>query len=130
ASAALFWQYKSKKQEVEALRPYAGGAPLIEVDFEARGHCWRIRKQFLSSPAAELTDLRTGSIARGGDAEAKLAELLSGADRFPLLWVEQKKSLNALSATLMSGASLLAAIESEVESVSDNGAARFVAARV
>lgn len=129
--AALFWQHKSKKQEVELLRPYAGGAPLIEVDFDdIGGRPWRIRKQFLSAPSAELRDLRNGSLARGGDAEARLAELLSGAGRFALLWVEQKASLAPVSPVATAGGSLVAAIESEVESVADGGAARFVAERV
>ncbi len=127
---ALFEQYRSKAKKIEAFRPYAGGAPLIEVDFDIGGRPWRIRKQFLSAPSAELRDLRTGSLARGGDAEARLAELLAGAGRFALLWVEQKASLAPVSPVAMAGGSLVAAIESEVESVADGGAARFVAERV
>lgn len=127
---ALFEQHRSKAKKIEAFRPYAGGAPLIEVDFDIGGRPWRIRKQFLSAPSAELRDLRTGSLARGGDAEARLAELLAGAGRFALLWVEQKASLAPVSPVATAGGSLVAAIESEVESVADGGAARFVAERV
>ena len=58
--AALFDAHRSKHRKLEVLRPYAGGAPLIEVDFEVAGNPWRIRKQFLSSP-----DGRAARSARG-----------------------------------------------------------------
>ena len=77
---ALFEQHKSKKtRTVEVLRPYSGGAPLVEVDFEIDGKLWRIRKQFLAHASAELKDLQSGDIWRGGDAESELLKLLSGS---------------------------------------------------
>lgn len=127
---ALFEQHRSKHRKLEALRPYAGGAPLIEVDFEIGGRSWRIRKQFLSAPAAELRDLQSGSIARGVDAETRLTELLCGAGHFALLCVEQGTPVAALTPIETGGKSFMAAIESEVESVADGSAARFVEARV
>ncbi len=77
--SALFYPHTSKHSKLEALRPHAGGAPLVEVDFEIDGAPWRIRKQFLSARAAELKNLRSGDVARGGDAETQLSELLGGA---------------------------------------------------
>jgi len=130
---ALCEKHTSKAREtVEALRPHAGGAPLVEVDFEIGGITWRIRKQFLAGRSAELRSLSSGEVARGGDAETKLAELLAGTDaagRFALLWVDQGEPLAPVRAATADGA-LLSAIEDEVESVADGGAARFVAARL
>jgi energy-coupling factor transporter ATP-binding protein EcfA2 len=128
--AALFEQHRSKHRKLEAFRPYAGGAPLIEVDFEVGGKPWRIRKQFLSAPAAELRDLQSGSVARGADAEARLSELLGGAEHFALLCVDQGSPLAAMTPINTGGAPLMRAIESEVESVAEGNAARFVAERV
>ncbi len=127
---ALFEQHKSKAKKLETFRPYAGGAPLVEVDFEVDGKPWRIRKQFLAAPAAELKDLRSGAVARGGDAETQLAELLSGAGRFALLWVDQGAPLAPVNPAAMAGGSLMTAVEDEVESVADGGTARDVQARV
>ena len=36
-------------RDIERLRPHAGGAPLIEADFEAQGRVWRLRKSGRSS---------------------------------------------------------------------------------
>jgi energy-coupling factor transporter ATP-binding protein EcfA2 len=128
--AALFDPHRSKNRKLEVLRPYAGGAPLIEVDFEVAGNPWRIRKQFLSSPAAELRDLHAGSVTRGVDAEARLEELLGGAGRFALLCVDQGTPLASMTPLETGGAAFMAAIESEVESLTDGSAARFVGERV
>ncbi len=128
---ALFSKHTSKAGEVEACRPYAGGAPLIEVDFEIDGATWRIRKQFLSARAAELKELRSGFIARGGDAETKLEALLNGKDgagRFALLWVDQGTPLAPVEPARSGGSAFMVAVEDEAESVADGGAAREVLA--
>jgi AAA domain len=131
---ALCEKHTSKdRKTVEALRPHNGGAPLVEVDFEIAGNTWRIRKQFLAGRSAELRSLSGSDVARGGDAETKLAELLAAKDaagRFALLWVDQGKPLAPPSAEAAANGALLAAVEDEVESVTDGGAARFVGARV
>ena len=130
----LFEKHTSKdRKTVGALRPYAGGAPLIEVDLETGADTWRIRKQFLDGRSVELRNLRSGEIARGADAETRLAKLLAsadGSDRFALLWVDQGAALAPLNPTQKAGGALHAVIEGEVESVADGGAARFVAARL
>ncbi len=86
-NTALFLPHTSKK--ADDLRPYAGGAPLIELDLDVQGRSWRLRKQYLSSRSAELRDLSTGQLSRGADAEAQLASLLGGTGHFALLCVEQ-----------------------------------------
>ena len=130
---ALESKYTSKTKDIEALRPYGGGAPLVELDLEIDGKTWRLRKRFLSSPSAELKDLSTGAIARGGDAETELAKLLKGAseaERLGLLWVDQGKSLAAVVPADKARSALVATIEGEVETVADGGVARAVEAYV
>ncbi len=129
-NTALFLPHTSKKQEIEELRPYAGGAPTIELDLEVEGRRWRLRKQYLSARAAELRDMTTGQIARGADAEALLSTLLGGTGHFSLLCVEQGSALASMAPVKTGGATFMTAIESEVESVTDGSAARFVATRV
>ncbi len=126
---ALESKYTSKTKDIEALRPYGGGAPLVELDLEIDGKTWRLRKRFLSSPAAELKELSGGAIARGGDAETELARLLKGsseAERLGLLWVDQGSSLGVAAPADKARSALLATIESEVETVAEGGAARAV----
>lgn len=129
-NTALFLPHTSKKQEIEELRPYAGGAPLIELDLEVDGRSWRLRKQYLSSRSAELRDLTTNQVSRGADAEAQLATLLGGTGHFALLCVTQGAALASMAPVRTGGATFMAAIESEVENVADGSASRFVAERV
>lgn len=83
---------------VDRLRPYDGGEPLIEADFEVGGVRHRIRKQFGRGKSADLFDLASGrTLARGIEAEDALAGLTGMGDgrpsRFGLLWVGQRRSL-------------------------------------
>ena len=130
---ALFEQHTSKHNKLEEIRPYAGGAPLIEVDLEIEGKLWRLRKQYLSGRAAELKELPSGRVSRGGDAETELAKLLAGtagADRIALLWVDQGRSLKPPEPASGANGAFLSAVEDEVEAVADGGIARTVQARV
>lgn len=129
-NTALFLPHTSKKQEIEELRPYSGGAPLIELDLEVGAHTWRLRKQFLSSRSAELRDLTTGEISRGADAEVRLAALLGGSGHFALLCVTQGSALASMAPIKTGGATVMAAIEGEIENIADGSASRFVAERV
>lgn len=128
--SALFYPHTSKHGRLEALRPYAGGAPLVEVDFEAGGETWRIRKQFLSARSAELKSLSSGSVARGGDAETQLSQLLAGPGRFALLWAEQGTPLALPDPAVDKDGAVMAVIEAQVENVADGGAARLVQEKV
>ena len=127
-NTALFLPHTSKK--ADDLRPYAGGAPLIELDLDVQGRSWRLRKQYLSSRSAELRDLSTGQLSRGADAEAQLASLLGGIGHFALLCVEQGTAMASMAPMKTGGSALMAAIESEVETVADGSAARFIGERV
>jgi chromosome segregation ATPase len=130
---ALEFKYNSKHGELEKLRPYGGGAPLVELDFEIDGKTWRLRKRFLSSPVAELKELSSGRIARGADAETELAKLLKGSsetERLGLLWVDQGSALGVPPPSDKARSALLTTIESEVETVAEGGAARAVQACV
>src|SRR5690606_24875225 len=95
ALQALFTlRHTAQSRAVERLRPYSGGAPLIEADFEAGGRLWRLRKQFVSERHALLTDLTTNKVvARGEDAHRRALELVGGASSgehcLGLLWLEQ-----------------------------------------
>ena len=129
-NTALFLPHTSKKQEIEELRPYSGGAPLIELDLDVQGRPWRLRKQYLTTRSAELHDLSTGQVSRGGDAETLLCKLLGGTGHFSLLCVTQGEALASMAPVKTGGATFMAAIESEVENVADGSAARFVAGRV
>ncbi len=129
-NTALFMPHTSKKQEIEELRPYSGGAPVIELDLDLGGRSWRLRKQYLSSRSAELRDLSTGQVSRGADAETQLSKLLGGAGHFALLCVTQGRALAAMAPVRTGGATFMSAIESEVESVADGSASRLVAERV
>lgn len=125
--------------KIASLTPYDGGQPLIEADFEAAGRFWRVTKQFGRGKRAELADIGAGrAVARGGEAEQRLAELIGtgeGNRGGPgLLWAGQKTLLTA--AALDGGkrkesgdaATLYRAIEREVEEASGGLEARAVRA--
>lgn len=126
----LFEQHRGRSRKLEAFRPYSGGAPLIELDFEARGKHWRLRKQFLSAPMAELRDLQSNNVARGADAELRLAELIEAPGSFALLYAEQGTPLAQLDARKVGGTAFLSAIEAEIENVADGSVVRTVAERL
>ena len=72
-------RHTSAARTVAAMRPDAGGAPLIEADFEIDGRELRLRKRFLAQRMARLEDLGSGEIWHGADAEG-MADRLFGAD--------------------------------------------------
>ena len=130
--AVLFADHKSVRDDIKKLQPNAGGTPLIEVDFEAGGRQWRLRKQFLSRRMAVLTELATGATLKNDDAEARLATLLQGPpdlERFKLLWVRQGGTLVDL-APEAAGGGLAALIAGEVDAVALDANARAIHAKV
>lgn len=125
--AALFDRYNSKNRKLEALRPYGGGAPLVEVDVESDGRLWRLRKRFLSQPMAELTPLSGGPSFRGPEAEAQLGQILGAKDgdgRFAMLWLSQKDSIGAFAPGEIEGGvqSIEEALAREVATVAEGKA--------
>ena len=139
-------KHSTKSNDIEGLRPYAGGNPLIEVDFEIDGRDWRISKQFGRSRRAELHQVGGQSLWRGRDAEAKLADLIGLPNGltgpFGLVWVEQKRGLSppdpdpqvdpqtGRGRDLGERSALMRAIENEIMTVSGGDIASDVQRRV
>jgi hypothetical protein len=96
--AAFLLRHKVSGAALDGMRPYAGGEPLVEVDFEADGQRWRIRKQFGRGASAVLSDLQSGAIvARNAEADERLATLSGRSGDLPggigLVWVRQQRTL-------------------------------------
>jgi hypothetical protein len=96
--AAFLTRHKVSGGALDAMRPYGGGEPLVEVDFEAQDRRWRIRKQFGRGASALLSDLDSAAIiARNAEAEERLAELTGRSSDLPgslgLVWVRQQRTL-------------------------------------
>ena len=125
-------KHTSRGGPVAGLRPYTGGAPLIEVDFEAKNHRWRLRKQFLDEAAATLTDLGTGTVsARGEKAHDAALDLCQsdGGGLFGLLWVEQARSFELPALKKEGQSTLEAALEQEIASVAGSAQIRMIRAK-
>ncbi len=124
--------YSSKHRDIEALRPYQGGAPLIEVDFDAAGTRWRLRKKFLANRTAELVDLGSNLKHSGGDVQPALDALLATAagGGANLLWVSQGEPTAPARVDSDLQGSLTAALGAEVANAADSGAAAALAKAV
>ncbi|HET6389991.1 AAA family ATPase [Hyphomicrobium sp.] len=97
--AAFLVRHKVSGGVLDGMRPYAGGEPLVEVDFEAQGGRWRIRKQFGRGSSAVLSDLISGgAVARNAEAEERLSALTGASGDLPgslgLVWVRQQRTLS------------------------------------
>ncbi|MBL8908553.1 MAG: hypothetical protein JNM20_17915 [Rhizobiales bacterium] len=125
----LLEKHSTAKQDVEALRPYRGGAPLIEIDFEIGKTAYRLRKQFLSAKSALLTDLATGAVKRNADADEEVFRLI-GADggRHPygLFWVAQEESFEPAAPDERERAALAGIIQREVASITGGRRAQAI----
>lgn len=132
--AVFFDKHTAAGQKLSSLQPYSGGAPLIEVDFEAKGGSWRLRKQFLSDRGCSLTELATGRVvARGEDAHLQSLELFgAGADSKDtgvagFLLLEQKEWLEA-NPSAKAQTAIESVLQSELASVAGLSRLRFVLA--
>ncbi|HEX7072626.1 MAG TPA: AAA family ATPase [Hyphomicrobiaceae bacterium] len=118
-------RHSTQSKAIERLRPYGGGAPMVEADFEADGRLWRLRKQYLSERLAVLTDLTAAGrvVARGDEAHARALELIGsgGEHRLGLLWLEQGMSLQPLSPKEGEREQLARVIEREIAAASGGG---------
>ena len=127
-------KHTSTARAVTVLRPDSGGAPLIEADLELEGGVVRLRKRFLASKSAELTELESGRVWRGADAETEIERRLGGEEMRALrglVWVPQGASFalpDKPDAQLLSGLADL--IEREAADSAGSGAARRLAAVV
>lgn len=130
---ALFEKHRSNKSELANVRPYRGGAPLVEVDLEIGGERWRVRKRFLAERMAEVRSLSTGAVARGADAEAELERLLNlhrAASGVSLLWLDQGQTLDPDDPDEAGEGVLRAAITREVAASAGGNRARAARGRV
>ena len=130
---ALTEKYSSTQKDVRQLQPYAGGAPLVEIDFTIDGKDWRLQKRFLAGKSALLSDLGNGQVSRNSDAEALLDRLLTGPSdraRLGLLWVEQGDGIEVAAPDGAAQTTLRTLIASEVETIADGGAARRILSEV
>ena len=70
------FSHTSNHASVRGLRPYSGGAPQIECEFNLAGQDWSLKKQFLTSRSAELRCQSGGQLYRGGDVDSALNDLI------------------------------------------------------
>lgn len=124
---ALFFQpHSGTPGDVQRLRPYSGGSPLVEADIATETGRFRLTKQYYGGRFARVTDLATGRLlAQADEAEAFIAGLIRGGTAGPagLLWVRQgltgieKRSKSEEDSEKQVRASLLESVQGEVEAV-------------
>lgn len=124
---ALFFQpHSGTPGDVQRLRPYSGGSPLVEADIATAEGRFRLTKQYYGGRFARVTDLASGRLlAQADEAEAFIAGLIRGGTAGPagLLWVRQgltgieKRSKSEEDSEKQVRASLLESVQGEVEAV-------------
>lgn len=124
---ALFFQpHSGTPGEVQRLRPYSGGNPLVEADIETPEGRFRITKQYYGGRSARVVDLADGRlVAQADEAESFIAGLIKGGTAGPagLLWVRQgvtgieRRSRSEEDSEKQVRASLLESVQGEVEAV-------------
>jgi hypothetical protein len=82
---ALFFQpYSGTPGEVQKLRPYSGGNPLVEADILAEGRAYRLTKQFYGGRRASVVDIASGAlVAQADEAENFISNLIRGGTAGP-----------------------------------------------
>jgi len=124
---ALFFQpHSGTPGDVQRLRPYSGGNPLIEADISTADSRFRITKQYYGGRSARVTDLETGRlVAQADEAENFIASLIRGGTAGPagLLWVRQgitgieRRSKSEEDGEKQVRLGLLESVQGEVEAV-------------
>lgn len=124
--AVFFQPHSGTPAPVQALRPYSGGSPLVEVDVATEKGRFRITKQYYAGKSARIVDLDSGRVvAQADEAENFIRDLLKGGTAGPagLLWVrqgmtgiEQRKPAEEEREKQVR-ASLLESVQGEVEAV-------------
>jgi hypothetical protein len=124
---ALFFQpYSGTPGDVQRLRPYSGGNPLIEADITTAEGRFRITKQYYGGRSARIADLATGRmVAQADEAENFISGLIKGGPAGPagLLWVRQgvtgfeKRKPSEEENDKQARAGLLESVQGEVEAI-------------
>jgi DNA repair exonuclease SbcCD ATPase subunit len=131
----LFCRHDSRTQDIRDLGADGSQLPAtVQLTFEQKGHTYVIRKSFLRSPSASLTE-DGREIARSKQADEAIWDILGvspGSGRalddgaFGLLWVGQGASFTAPVPGTSSFTMLNTAIESEVGALIGGERARHV----
>lgn len=124
---ALFFQpYSGTPGDIQRLRPYSGGNPLVEADIATGEGSFRITKQYYGGRSARVIDLGSGRlVAQADEAENFISGLIRGGTAGPagLLWVRQgitgmeKRSRPEEEGEKQVRQSLLESVQGEVEAV-------------
>jgi DNA repair exonuclease SbcCD ATPase subunit len=128
--ALFFLPYSSKSKDVQGLRPYAGGSPIVQADIVTEAGAYQVTKSYFGSASAQVLDLRTGHlVAQADDAENFISTLIRGGDGAlaggpaGLLWVRQgitgldNQSKPDKDKEQQARSSLLESVQGEVEAV-------------
>lgn len=124
--ALFFRAHTGTPADIQRLKPYSGGNPLIEVDIKTADGRYRITKQYYGSRFARVLDLTSGRlIAQSDEAENFIAALIQGGSAGPagLLWVRQgvtgleKRTNTEEENEKQVRAGLLESVQGEVEAV-------------
>lgn len=131
----LFEKHSTRRENIKRLASVSGLAPIIEIDFVASDKNYRLRKQFLKSPTAELKLLDTGQILKAdGEAHDWIIDLIgatkAGEGPTGLLWVEQGSSMLPPDAGEPGKTLLAGLLEREVGEVTGGERARLILKRV
>lgn len=124
---ALFFQpHSGTPADVQRLRPYSGGNPLVEADITTEEGSFRITKQYYGGRSARVVNLGSGRlVAQADEAENFITSLIRGGSSGPagLLWVRQgitgmeKRSRTEEEGEKQVRQSLLESVQGEVEAV-------------
>lgn len=131
----LFEKHSTRRENIKRLASVSGLAPIIEIDFVALDKNYRLRKQFLKSPSAELRLLDTGQILKAdGEAHDWIIDLIgatkAGEGPTGLLWAEQGSSMLPPDAGEPGKTLLAGLLEREVGEVTGGERARLILKRV
>lgn len=124
---ALFFQpHSGTPGDVQRLRPYSGGNPLVEADITTGEGSFRITKQYYGGRSARVVHLGSGRlVAQADEAENFISSLIRGGTSGPagLLWVRQgitgmeKRSRTEEEGEKQVRQGLLESVQGEVEAV-------------
>lgn len=122
---ALFFQpHSGTPNDVQRLRPYSGGNPLVEAEILTDQGAYRLTKQFYGGRRATVIDIPSGRLkAQADEAENFISNLIRGGTAGPagLLWVRQgitgieKRSRSEEDGDKRARENLLASVQGEVE---------------
>jgi len=124
---ALFFQpHSGTPSDVQRLRPYSGGNPLVEAEILTEQGAYRLTKQFYGGRRATVIDIPSGRlVAQADEAENFISNLIRGGTAGPagLLWVRQgitgieKRSRSEEDGDKRARENLLTSVQGEVEAM-------------